>query len=144
MAGLRRTIIGCYIKPCADLIPITRPARLQEAAVTAPCSKALAAQFLQSLKGRAMQCTSYRKRPGLLLQAGRAAPVDHCTALPNIWSCYCPHGPTWPTAPKCQYQALLLRPDPLLLRPPVCSRFAGPRPCSARERSWGPLLRGIA
>ena len=47
-----------------------------------------------------MQCTGYRKRPGLLLQPAR--PVDHCTPSPNIWCCYCPHGrpAVEPTVPQ--------------------------------------------
>ena len=75
-----------------------------------------------------MQCTGYRKRSGLLLQAAR--PVDHCTPSPNIWCCYCPHRCRccWPTAsPKCQYQAqqVLILPGQEAGEPsiPICSQF---------------------
>ena len=95
-----------------------------------------------------MQCTGYRKRPGLLLQPGR--PVDHCTPSPNIWCRVIV--PTAdqrrsPPSPKCQYQAspdppwearepssdpdmfsILPLPDPLL--PPGTREELGPTPPS--------------
>ena len=75
-----------------------------------------------------MQCTGYRKRPGLLLQPAR--PVDHCTPSPNIWCRVIV--PTAdqrrsPPSPKCQYQAqqvLILPGRPESLPPiPICSQF---------------------